>query len=58
MFSCSSFGISKLVAYYMLLFYLLLTDSFHKYSESKVVRLSVVMFCCIRLCLAAVSKGK
>jgi len=33
MFDSSSFGISKLVAYFMLLlFYLLVTDSFHQHS--------------------------
>jgi hypothetical protein len=48
-------GFSKLVVYYvMLLFYLLVTESFHIYSVSKVVASSVVTFRCIRLCLAAV----
>jgi hypothetical protein len=38
----------------ILLFYLLVTESFHTYSASKVVATSVVTFRCIRLCLASV----
>jgi hypothetical protein len=38
----------------MFLFYLLVTESFHIYSASKVVALIVVSFRCIWLCLAAV----
>jgi hypothetical protein len=60
MFVCLFFfGISKLVVYYaMSLFHLLVTESFHTDSASKVVASSVVTFRCIRLCLTAVGGGQ